>query len=284
MQKLVVLQSLWAMERRHADGFEPSFEANTGRIADAGFNGISAHWTDRAEVRRMAGLLRVTGMVAEGVCFPKTVDDLKPVLDIATEFNVHHTNLQADVRPRRLDDAVALVEGWHRLAEQVDFPVYVETHRDRLTTDLFFTLDVLDRFPQLKLLADLSHYLVGREFAYPVSDEDHALVHRILDSCWAFHGRVASREQVQIEISSLHHKPWLDLFMGWWEYGFRSWRQRSGQDGVMSFTCELGPKPYAITGQDGNDTTDRWAEALRLKNLIRGLWDATSPGPIRTNT
>jgi hypothetical protein len=45
-----------------------------------------------------------------------------------------------------------------------------------------------------------------REFATPVSDEDYAFIHRILDNSWAFHGRVASRKQVQIEIPFPHHR------------------------------------------------------------------------------
>jgi len=278
MQRFLVLQSLWAMERRHTDGFERTVEANVEMIAGAGFDGISTPWTDRDLVRRTAGCLRGTGMVAEGVCFPKTVDDLKPVLEIAAEFPVHHINLQPDVRPRRLDECVPLIEGWRRLAEQVEFPVMIETHRDRMTTDLYFTLDLLDRFPELPLLADLSHFLVGREFAWPVSDENHALIHRILENSWAFHGRVASREQVQIEISFPHHKPWVDLFLGWWGHGFRSWRRRAAADATLSFTCELGPQPYAITGRDGNDTTDRWAESLTLAGLARDLWAETATG------
>ena len=201
------------MERRHTDGFERSLEENIQMIAEAGFDGIS---TRLARPRHGRGgstaLLKAHGMTAEGQCFPKTVDELKPALEIATEFRLHHLDIQPDVRPRRLQDCIPLIEGWRRLAEEVDFPVYIETHRDRMTTDLYFTLDLLDCFPDLKLLADLSHFLVGREFATPVDETNHAYIHRILDNSWAFHGRVASREQVQIEISFPHHKMWVDLF------------------------------------------------------------------------
>ena len=282
MQRLLLFQSLWAMERRHSDGVERTLEENVEMIHRAGFAGVSAQYRDRSFVRTLTQLLKATGMQAEGQCFPQTVDDLKPVLEIAAEFGVHHIDLQPDVRPRRLQECVPLLEGWRRLAEEVHFPVLIETHRDRMTTDLCFTLDLLDCFPDLKLLADLSHFLVGREFAWPVSDENHAMMHRILDNSWAFHGRIASREQVQIEISFPHHRMWVDLFLGWWRYGFESWRRRAGPDDDLAFTCELGPKPYAITGADGNDTTDRWAESLALKEMIVQLWKDTGLGLAET--
>jgi len=276
MQRLLVLQSMWPMERRHTDGWERSLEDNVEMIASAGFDGVSAHCTDRNLVRHLTDLTRPHGFAFEGQCFPKSVDDLKPILDIATEFGVTHLDLQPDARPRQIEDCISLLEGSRRLGEQVDFPIYIETHRDRMTTDLYFTLDLLDRLPDLTLLGDISHYLVGREFAWPVSDENHALIHRILDNSWAFHGRVASREQVQIEISFPHHRMWVDLFCGWWEYGFRSWHRRAGSDQALTFTCELGPKPYAITGPDGNDTTDRWRESLELMRITRTVWDRCS--------
>jgi hypothetical protein len=133
------------------------------------------------------------------------------------------------------------------------------------------------------LLADLSHYLVGREFSTPLSKESHALIHRILDNSWAFHGRVASREQVQIEISFPHHKEWLDLFLGWWDYGFKSWSRRAGPEEALVFVCELGPQPYAIAGPDGNDASDRWQKALTMLELVRDLWDQGA-GATRQNS
>jgi hypothetical protein len=112
-----------------------------------------------------------------------------------------------------------------------------------------------------------------------VSDENHALMHRIIDNSWGFHGRVASREQVQVPITFPHHQVWVDLFMGWWEYGFRSWRRRAGPDETLTFLCELGPTPYAITGADGRDLSDRWQEALIMKDSVRELWARVQAEP-----
>jgi hypothetical protein len=271
-QKLLFLQSLWAMERRHTDGKERTLEQNIEMILGADFDGVSMSFTDAAAARRAGALLKPHGKVIEAQCFPGTIDDLKPMLELAGAVGVHHLDIQPDVRPRRLQDCIPLIEGWRRLAQQVDFPVYFETHRDRMTTDLYFTLDLLDCFPDLRLLGDLSHFLVGREFVTPLSKENQGYMHRIIDNCWAFHGRVASREQVQIEISFPHHRMWLDIFLDWWQYGFASWRRRAGPNDSLAFVCELGPKPYAITGRDGNDTTDRWAEALLMREHVRKLW------------
>ncbi|MFB9985034.1 sugar phosphate isomerase/epimerase family protein [Mesorhizobium kowhaii] len=276
MNNILFFQSLWAMELRSAMHPERSLEENIELIASAGYDGASADWDNRDDARRVYNFLKAKGLTAEGQCYPDTVDDLKPVLENATEFKIHHLNIQPNAKPRKLKDCITLLEGWQRLAEEVDFPVYFETHRDRMTTDLYFTLDLLEAMPSLRLVGDISHYLVGREFAWPISDENHGYIRQILDSCWAFHGRVASREQVQIEISFPQHQMWLDQFLRWWEYGFRSWRRRAAPDDTLAFTCELGPKPYAITGRDGEDTTDRWNEALLLRERVAEVWNRSA--------
>ena len=169
--------------------------------------------------------------------------------------------------------------GWKKLADEAGIPVRFETHRDRLTTDLLFTLQVIDAVPDIRLTADLSHYLVGREFRYPVSDENHALIHRILDRADAFHGRVASREQVQVSLGFPQNRKWLDLFLGWWEEGFRRWRATADDGATCVFTVELGPPDYAITGADGLELGDRWAESLQMRSLVRELWDRIASEP-----
>ena len=276
MQRLLVYQSLWAMEQRRPDGFEWSLDQKLDMIRAAGFDGAGVRFFDRAYAREVTQRLKGWGLTWQAQCYPRTVDDLKPILEHVAEFGADHVNLQADVRPHTIAECVPLIDGWRRLAQDAGIALHFETHRDRMTTDLYFTLRLLDRFPDLRLTGDLSHYVVGREFAWPISDENHRLMQRIIDSCWGFHGRVASREQIQVQLSFAHQREWLDLFLGWWAYGFRSWRRRAPDDATLTFVCELGPKEYAMTGRDGYELSDRWEEARLLMQLVRDRWTSTA--------
>lgn len=271
-QKLAVLQSLWAMERRQPDGMEWSLARKLELIRDAGFDGAGVRFIDPAYAREVTAFLKSHGMIWQAQCYPQKAEDLAPVLDLVAELGADHVNLQPDVRPRTLAECIPYIEAWRRMAQDAGVALNIETHRDRMTTDLFFMLDILDAFPDLRLTADVSHYLVGREFAWPIDAANHAMIHRIMDNSWALHGRVASREQVQVEIGFPQHGGWVETFMGWWEYAIRSWRRRAGPDATLTFLCELGPQPYAISGPDGRDLSDRFADAQAMMRMIRTLW------------
>jgi len=276
MRHFKVLQSMWAMERRQPDGVERTLDENLEMIQRAGFDGVSMSFTNSDAARRLGRFAADHRLLVEAQCFPATIDDLEPTLQLAREVGATYVDLQPDIRPRTVAECVPLLQGWQRLARDAGVDLVIETHRDRMTTDLHFTLDLLDAVPGLRLLADLSHYLVGREFPDPPRAIEQQMIERILDHSWALHGRVASREQVQVPISFPHHRRWLDLFMCWWEYGMRSWLRRAPDGATLCFVCELGPQPYAIAGADGCDLSDRWQEALQMRDAVRALWAKVS--------
>lgn len=271
MRQLLIFQSMWAMHD-HQGRLERPLEAALETIAGAGFDGVTDHFYQPGPAARLAAAAQANGLQIEGQVFPRSRDDLAGAIDIAVRHGCHHLTLQADLRPRSLAAAVQVLEDWQRLAEQVDFPILLETHRYRITSDLHFTLDLLEQLPDLKLLADLSHYVAGREIPEPPSSVDDADIRAILRRSWGFHGRVASSEQVQVSIEFPQHQAWLQQFLRWWRYGIEDWLARPQSAGSsLSFTCELGPPPYAITGAGGLEISDRWAEALRLKELLTAI-------------
>ena len=275
MQELLVYQSLWAMERRRPDGQEYALDEKLNMIHEAGFDGVGIHEFfagKPAEIERIIAFLKDHDMTWFVYCSPTSAEEFADQIAQIEAVGANHINCLPYVMPYTLEESVATLQAFRGLAEKSTLPVHFETHRDRLMTDLYFTLHLLDCFPDIRLTGDLSHFVVGREFAWPISEHNHALMRRVIDHCWGFHGRVASREQVQVQISFPHHKDWLDLFLGWWEYGFRGWRRRAPADATLTFTCELGPKEYAMTGPDGYELSNRWEESLMLKDLVRERW------------
>ena len=81
------------------------------------------------------------------------------------------------VFPLTVEGAIPVIRRWMDMSEEEGMPIQFETHRNCITNDLFFTLNLLDSIPDMPLCADLSHYVVDREFWYPLSEFDLSLIH-----------------------------------------------------------------------------------------------------------
>ena len=270
-QKLEVFQALWAMERRSAKVDEWSLDTKVRMISHAGYDGIDVVYGD-PNGEGIGPLLREFGLASTVTAFPKGMDDLKPAIELAQDLNSRHLNIIGQVYPFTVAEGAEYINRWLDDCERAGVDVTIETHRDCITTDMLYTLQLMDAVPRMRLCADLSHFVVGREFSWPIDDIVHGQIQQVLDRSESFQGRVASREQVQIQISFPHHREWFELFQAWWRRGFESWRKRSGPDDTLNFLCELGPKEYAISGPDGEELSDRWEEALMIRDSVRNIW------------
>jgi hypothetical protein len=52
----------------------------------------------------------------------------------------------------------------------------------------------------------------------------------------------------------------------------RRWRAHNDDDATLIFLCELGPPPYAITDANRQELSDRWLEALMIREWVREIW------------
>ncbi len=243
-------------------------------IAEAGFDGacMDPSVDEIPQCREYTGLFRDYGLGCMVNAFPYTVDDMLPILDFAAEVQSCMVNVISGVMPIKPEDAVADVRRWIGEADERRMPLLFETHRDGLLNDLYFTLQLMDLVPEMRLCADLSHFVVDRELRSPVPERDQAYISSVLKRSDCFQGRIANREQVQIQIDFPQHQEWVAIFKAWWKEGMREWRKRSADDATLIFLCELGPPPYAITDADRNELSDRWKESLQIRDWVRAIW------------
>lgn len=277
MQTLKVFQSLWAMELRHPRTPEPGVAEHFRRIADAGFAGVclDPNVAEIEESRRLRPLFEKHGLACMLNVFPATPDELQPLLRLADEMQAVLVNIIGGVMPLRATDAVPLARRWIDEAADFDFPVLFETHRDSLLNDLYYTLELLEQVPGMRLCADLSHFVVDRELRLPLTERDRGYFDTILDRADCLQGRIATREQVQVPVAFPQHAAWVRQFRAWWLDGMRRWRARSAVDASLVFLCELGPPPYAITDANGDELSDRWEEAATLRSWAEEAWNAS---------
>jgi hypothetical protein len=274
MQRLRIFQSLWAMELRRPDQPEHSAEENFRMIAEAGYDGvcIDPAAAEIAEFEKLAPLFRRYGLDCMVNAFPFTPEDMQALFGLAADLEASLVNIIGGVMPIRPEDSLPVIRRWMREAERAGIPVLFETHRDSLLNDLFYTLQVMDLVPEMRLCADLSHFVVDREMREPIGERDQAYIDRILERSDCFQGRVASREQVQIQIGFPQHQQWVQIFRRWWQQGMQCWRRRNGEDAELIFLCELGPPPYAITDAEQRELSDRWQEALTIRGWVEAIW------------
>jgi hypothetical protein len=274
MPTLKIFQSLWAMELRSPYVPERTAEENFQMVAEAGYDGLclDPSVAEIPELRKLKPLYEAQGLDCMINAFPFQPDDMRPLYDFANEMDASLVNIIGGVTPLRPEDAVPFVERWMREASEAGIPTLFETHRDSLLNDLYFTLQLIDLVPEMRLCADLSHFVVDREMREPISDRDQAYIDLILGRSDCFQGRVANREQVQIQIGFPQHAAWVDVFRNWWKAGMQSWRRRNADDATLIFLCELGPPPYAITDGEQRELSDRWDEALTIREWVRDIW------------
>jgi hypothetical protein len=271
---LRVYQSLWATELRRPGVPERPVAERFDRVRDAGFDGMAIDLgaMDIVAARALIPEFGRTGLRGLLTAFPRSIEELRPALHLAKDIGSPFVIVVGQVMPLAVPDMAEAIKAWMTISDEEGVPVQFETHRNCITNDLFSTLLLMDAIPEMRLSADLSHYVVDREMMQPISPDYQAYIGRVLERSDSFQGRIANRCQVQLPLHFPQHRIWVETFLDWWRRGFASWQNRAVRDEDCIFLCELGPRDYAITGPDGEELSDRWSEALLLRQWAAQCW------------
>tara|TARA_B100001093_G_scaffold478688_1_gene507083 strand:+ start:483 stop:1328 length:846 start_codon:yes stop_codon:yes gene_type:complete len=273
-RQLKTYTSLWSMMPHDASGDILPYDAICEKVAVAGYDGMAIDLGagDVAQARAVRPHMEKNGLTPLIVAFPRTVESLRETLVLAKDFGAPFVDVIGQVMPLSIDGMIPVIRRWIEMANEVGMPIQFETHRNCITNDLYATLCLIDAVPEMRLCADLSHFVVDREFKLPLDARDARLIARIIDRSDSFQGRVASRQQIQLQLDFPQHAKWVELFKGWWRDGLENWRARH-DTGDCIFMCELGPPEYAMTDATGTEMSNRWEEALTIRRWVMDMWN-----------
>jgi hypothetical protein len=178
----------------------------------------------------------------------------------------------------RLVEAILTASDRHRL------PIFIETHRATITQDVWRTVQIAKRFPEVRFNGDFSHYYCGQELVYGDWNEKLAFMEPIFERVGFIHGRIASPGCMQVPIDAKPNvRPqqahgvinYLDHFKELWVRTMRGFLRTASLGDVLILAPELLSSRYyyarMFPNADGKliEESDRYAQALLLKDLAR---------------
>lgn len=259
-------QTLWGFE-----GIEDPPEAGIDRMPAAGFHIVE---TNESTLDRPGVMERIRRHHLRLVlqCYPMTVEDMRPSLKRAKELGAILVNAHAASPHLPEEEAVALVNGMYDAAAEEGVRLLLETHRGRITQDLYRTVRLCERVERLRLNLDVSHYIVCEERPGP-TDDLKPLLSVLLDRADMIHGRISNGQQIQVDVGDGSGEL-AQGYLRFWAEAMRRWRLRNRAGSSLIFTPELGPPDYAIRNPaDGRELSDRWSQTLVLKRLGEQAWE-----------
>ena len=189
---LAFAQSLWALGQREL----PIADALEHAVAEGyEYLEVGMHEETLAET---GNLLRnfPLKLIAQG--WATSAQQATIFFRRAEDLGAQALNMHLGHAYMTINEAVDLVGAVQHQADSSGICLLVETHRGRLTQDLFRTFELLGQMPGLAITLDVSHFLVAGE---SLGGHEHLFwkyLEPVLAQTALIHGRISNGEAVQV--------------------------------------------------------------------------------------
>jgi len=244
------------------------------RIAEAGYDGIEINiWNGMPEGFESA--LAGAGLEWTAQLISHEIDEMLALIDLVAPFKpkaiVSHSGR----------DSFSFEQGREFLlkmqdrAAELGLRVFHETHRARLLFSPMATRQYLEAFPEMRINADLSHWVCVCE---RLLDDLEETVELAISRASYVHARIGYEEGPQVsDPRAPEFEKYRSKFYSWWDR-IKEAREKDGTDELV-FVPEYGPPAYQqVLPYTRQPTTDLWDVCLWQANELRKRWGLPVPG------
>ncbi|MFC5282791.1 hypothetical protein [Pedobacter alpinus] len=200
------------------------------------------------------------------------LDDLLPIWKGAN-YNCATIHLGWGIESEaEVDDLVRYVLD---CSNRFDFPIYIETHRATITQDMFRTVELVKRFPEIRFNGDFSHWYTGQEMVYGGIENKWDFIAPVFERVRFMHGRIGNPGCIQVDVNADENLDYVAHFKEMWTRSFIGFLKTAKPGDYICFTIELLKAEifYARTFKNNEEEGDRWQQALLYKELIKECWE-----------
>jgi hypothetical protein len=258
-------------------------------LKEAGFEGVQDG--DPDQCRRVGIMSACTGRVDKASDAELLARKMK---DLGHEAATVHVGTGFE------DDATmdALVAAVLAASEREKFPIYIETHRATITQDIWRTLQLVKRTPEIRFNGDFSHYYTGHELTYGDFQAKLLFMQPIFDRVRFLHGRIGNSGCMQVDVGNgtspvpqaFGRHDFVAHFRSMWTLAMSGFLASAGPGDYLVFAPEILP-PMGYYGRqfllpDGTlrPESDRFAQSLVLARIARECFAAAQWGHVKNDS
>lgn len=280
---------IWGMVPDYVDQINRPLEDIFNRIKSAGYDGIemAVPFSDQ-EKSLITSLLKdyeleliALQYAASGNSLQEYLISYKAHTRNAAEANPLFINSHTGRDYFSFDDVCAILDEAVELSGKLDVKIVHETHRGRFSFHAALIKKYFDRYPNLRITADFSHWCnVSETFLQDQKGNLHAAMQRADH----IHARVGHPQSSQVsDPRAPEWKEALNYHLEWWD-AIVGYHENAGTD-ILTVTPEFGPGNYMpLLPYTRQPVADQWEINHWMKDLLKKRYATYAMGMNNSNS
>jgi hypothetical protein len=164
------------------------------------------------------------------------------------------------------------LEAIFSFSQESKIPVLFETHRNTVFQDIYRTIQLLKKYPKIRLVADFSHWYTGLLLGQGFEEKIKAM-DLIFRRTVSIHGRISNDSCIQPALHLVESK-YKTHFRTLWQNVLEKSQSNNQEIPIVMelLSHKIGYDSGIVINDKTEDSTDRWKDTLQLKSWIENWY------------